>query len=187
MGLAAAGKSLAEARFFVSDTRPTRRAAPMRTVILALAPSTSPKVSRSASRPSTCRSSLRARKSYRESLHFRGSSCPAAQGLLGEGGGFPRLRPRTRGLILALQLALTACVAGFAIRPLEQAAGLWFALTSSCGARGHAGRVRRRVRRSRLPARAIADLATLRRSRATAWACSSAERRSSSRGASASE
>ena len=46
----------------------------------------------------------------------------------------PRLRPRTRGLILALQMALTACVAGFAIRPLAQAAGLWFALTAIAAA-----------------------------------------------------
>jgi predicted MFS family arabinose efflux permease len=46
----------------------------------------------------------------------------------------PRLRPQTRGLILALQMALTACVAGFAIRPLAQAAWLWFALTAIAAA-----------------------------------------------------
>ena len=46
----------------------------------------------------------------------------------------PRLRPRTRGLILSLQMALTLCVAGFAIRPLAQAAWLWFALTAIAAA-----------------------------------------------------
>jgi predicted MFS family arabinose efflux permease len=46
----------------------------------------------------------------------------------------PRLRPRTRGLILALQMALTACVAGFAIRPLAEAATLWFVLTAVAAA-----------------------------------------------------
>ena len=46
----------------------------------------------------------------------------------------PRLRPRTRGLILALQMALTVCVAGFAIRPLAEAAWLWFALTAIAAA-----------------------------------------------------
>lgn len=46
----------------------------------------------------------------------------------------PRIRPRTRGLILALQMALTACVAGFAIRPLAEAATLWFALTAIAAA-----------------------------------------------------
>ena len=46
----------------------------------------------------------------------------------------PRLRPRTRGLILALQMALTACVASFAIRPLAQAAWLWFTLTAIAAA-----------------------------------------------------
>lgn len=46
----------------------------------------------------------------------------------------PRLRPRTRGLILALQMALTACVAAFAIRPLAQAAWLWFTLTAIAAA-----------------------------------------------------
>lgn len=46
----------------------------------------------------------------------------------------PRLRPRTRGLILVLQMALTACVAGFAIQPLSKAAGLWFALTAIAAA-----------------------------------------------------
>lgn len=46
----------------------------------------------------------------------------------------PRLRPRTRGLILALQMALTVCVAGFAVKPLREAAGLWFALTAIAAA-----------------------------------------------------
>ena len=42
----------------------------------------------------------------------------------------PRLRPRSRGLILVLQLGLTLTVAGFAIRPLAEAPYLWFALTA---------------------------------------------------------
>src|SRR6186713_717852 len=42
----------------------------------------------------------------------------------------PRLRPRTRGLILVLQLGLTLTVAGFAIRPLAEARYFWFALTA---------------------------------------------------------
>src|SRR3954466_12436295 len=42
----------------------------------------------------------------------------------------PRLRPHTRGLILILQLGLTITVAGFGIKPLSQAATLWFALTA---------------------------------------------------------
>ena len=46
----------------------------------------------------------------------------------------PRLRPRTRGLILVLQLALTVCVAGFAIKPLREAAALWFTLTARAAA-----------------------------------------------------
>jgi PAT family beta-lactamase induction signal transducer AmpG len=46
----------------------------------------------------------------------------------------PRLRPHTRGLILALQMALTACVAGFAVSPLREAAGLWFTLTATAAA-----------------------------------------------------
>jgi predicted MFS family arabinose efflux permease len=46
----------------------------------------------------------------------------------------PRLRPRTRGLILALQMALTACVAGFAVKPLREAAVLWFTLTALAAA-----------------------------------------------------
>lgn len=46
----------------------------------------------------------------------------------------PRLRPHTRGVILALQLALTATVAAFAIRPLREAAALWFALTAIAAA-----------------------------------------------------
>jgi len=46
----------------------------------------------------------------------------------------PRLRPHTRGLILALQMALTLCVAGFAIQPLAKAATFWFALTALAAA-----------------------------------------------------
>lgn len=46
----------------------------------------------------------------------------------------PRLRPHARGLILALQMALTLCVAGFAIAPLAKAAMLWFALTAIAAA-----------------------------------------------------
>lgn len=46
----------------------------------------------------------------------------------------PRLRARTRIVILAMQLALTANVAAFAIRPLHEAASLWFALTAIAAA-----------------------------------------------------
>lgn len=46
----------------------------------------------------------------------------------------PRLRPHARALILALQMALTLCVAGFAIEPLAKAATMWFALTASAAA-----------------------------------------------------
>jgi PAT family beta-lactamase induction signal transducer AmpG len=46
----------------------------------------------------------------------------------------PRLRPHARGLILALQMALTLCVAGFAIQPLARAAMMWFALTAIAAA-----------------------------------------------------
>ncbi|MEA2748172.1 MAG: transporter, family, beta-lactamase induction signal transducer AmpG [Myxococcales bacterium] len=46
----------------------------------------------------------------------------------------PRLRPHARGLILALQMALTLCVAGFAIEPLAKAARLWFVLTAMAAA-----------------------------------------------------
>jgi len=46
----------------------------------------------------------------------------------------PRLRPHARGLILALQIALTLCVAGFAIAPLAKAAMLWFTLTAMAAA-----------------------------------------------------
>lgn len=46
----------------------------------------------------------------------------------------PRLRPRTRGLILALQMALMVCVAGFALKPLREAATLWFTLTAIAAA-----------------------------------------------------
>ena len=46
----------------------------------------------------------------------------------------PRLRPHARGLILALQMALTLCVAGFALQPLAKAASLWFALTAIAAA-----------------------------------------------------
>ncbi len=46
----------------------------------------------------------------------------------------PRLRPHARGLILALQMALTLCVAGFAIAPLAEAAMLWFTLTAIAAA-----------------------------------------------------
>ena len=41
----------------------------------------------------------------------------------------PKLRPRTRSVVLAMQLALTATVAAFAIRPLSQAPMMWYALT----------------------------------------------------------
>lgn len=40
-----------------------------------------------------------------------------------------RLRPHTRVVILVMQVALTATVAGFALRPLRQAPLLWFGLT----------------------------------------------------------
>lgn len=43
----------------------------------------------------------------------------------------PRLRARTRGIILALQLALSVVVAAFAFRPLSQAPTLWFVLTAA--------------------------------------------------------
>jgi MFS transporter, PAT family, beta-lactamase induction signal transducer AmpG len=46
----------------------------------------------------------------------------------------PRLRPHTRGLILALQLCLTVTVAAFAIEPLAKAATMWFALTAVAAA-----------------------------------------------------
>jgi PAT family beta-lactamase induction signal transducer AmpG len=46
----------------------------------------------------------------------------------------PRLRPHARGLILALQVALTLCVAAFAIAPLSKAAHVWFALTAIAAA-----------------------------------------------------
>lgn len=46
----------------------------------------------------------------------------------------PRLRARTRIVILAMQLALTANVAAFALRPLHEAATLWFALTAVAAA-----------------------------------------------------
>jgi PAT family beta-lactamase induction signal transducer AmpG len=46
----------------------------------------------------------------------------------------PRFRPHTRGLILALQMALTLCVAGFAVQPLARAAMAWFALTAIAAA-----------------------------------------------------
>ncbi len=41
----------------------------------------------------------------------------------------PVLRPHTRRVVLAMQLALTATVAAFAIRPLRAAPLVWFALT----------------------------------------------------------
>jgi predicted MFS family arabinose efflux permease len=41
----------------------------------------------------------------------------------------PRLRTHTRFVLLAMQLGLTATVAGFAIRPLREAPLLWAALT----------------------------------------------------------
>ena len=44
----------------------------------------------------------------------------------------PRLRTKTRSLILALQLLLTLAVSAFAIRPLAEAPMLWFALTFTC-------------------------------------------------------
>ena len=46
----------------------------------------------------------------------------------------PRLRPHARGLILALQMALTLCVAAFAIEPLAKAAHFWFVLTAIAAA-----------------------------------------------------
>ena len=46
----------------------------------------------------------------------------------------PRLRPRARGLILLLQMGLTATVAGFALRPLRGAPLLWFTLTAVAAA-----------------------------------------------------
>jgi PAT family beta-lactamase induction signal transducer AmpG len=46
----------------------------------------------------------------------------------------PRLRPHARGLIFALQMALTLCVAAFAIAPLSKAAHFWFALTALAAA-----------------------------------------------------
>jgi predicted MFS family arabinose efflux permease len=46
----------------------------------------------------------------------------------------PRVRPRTRPLVLALQMALTATVAGFAIAPLAKAPLLWFTLTALAAA-----------------------------------------------------
>ncbi|HVH45064.1 MAG TPA: MFS transporter [Labilithrix sp.] len=41
----------------------------------------------------------------------------------------PKLRPRTRFIVLGMQLALTATVAAFAIRPLRAAPMMWFTLT----------------------------------------------------------
>jgi predicted MFS family arabinose efflux permease len=41
----------------------------------------------------------------------------------------PKLRPRTRLVVLTMQLALTATVAAFAIRPFRAAPMLWFTLT----------------------------------------------------------
>ena len=41
----------------------------------------------------------------------------------------PALRARTRLVILTMQLALTATVAGFALRPLKEAPFLWYGLT----------------------------------------------------------
>lgn len=46
----------------------------------------------------------------------------------------PRLRARTRIVILAMQLALTINVAAFALRPLGEAKTLWFALTAVAAA-----------------------------------------------------
>lgn len=46
----------------------------------------------------------------------------------------PRLRARTRLVILAMQLALTVNVAAFALRPLHEATTLWFALTAVAAA-----------------------------------------------------
>lgn len=45
-----------------------------------------------------------------------------------------RLRPRTRAIILTMQLALTVTVACFAIRALREAPLLWFALTAVAAA-----------------------------------------------------
>jgi predicted MFS family arabinose efflux permease len=46
----------------------------------------------------------------------------------------PRLRARTRIVILVMQLALTMNVAAFALRPLGEAKTLWFALTAVAAA-----------------------------------------------------
>jgi predicted MFS family arabinose efflux permease len=46
----------------------------------------------------------------------------------------PRVRPKTRPLILTLQLALTLTVCAFALRPLREAPMLWFALTAIAAA-----------------------------------------------------
>ncbi len=46
----------------------------------------------------------------------------------------PRVRPRARSVLFALQLALAANVAAFAIRPLRDAPVLWFSLTALAAA-----------------------------------------------------
>lgn len=46
----------------------------------------------------------------------------------------PRVRPRARGVLLALQLLLALTVAAFALRPLREAPGLWFTLTAVAAA-----------------------------------------------------
>ncbi len=42
----------------------------------------------------------------------------------------PVVRPRSRGILLALQLLLALTVAGFALRPLKASPALWFTLTA---------------------------------------------------------
>jgi MFS transporter, PAT family, beta-lactamase induction signal transducer AmpG len=44
----------------------------------------------------------------------------------------PRLRARTRSIILALQLALAAAVATYAVAPFERAPVMWFVVTAVC-------------------------------------------------------
>ncbi len=46
----------------------------------------------------------------------------------------PRVRPRSRVILLVLQLALAATVAAFATKPLREAPALWFALTALAAA-----------------------------------------------------
>ena len=46
----------------------------------------------------------------------------------------PRVRPRSRIVLLALQLLLALTLAAFALRPLRTAPGLWFGLTALAAA-----------------------------------------------------